>query len=96
MARALEACGLGKWQEKSRSLGNGRGEIYDGRNENMRVSLEGREPDLGGGLRYSGWCSRVFTFQPQRAFCGHLQRSARASDNYQVERDLGGKLLLSI
>lgn len=45
----------------------------------IRECLEGREADLDGDLRYSGCCSRVFTFQPKRAFCGHHQRSERAS-----------------
>ena len=51
MARVLEVCGPGMRQEKARSLGNGRWEIHGGRNKNMRVTLEGREPNLSGAIR---------------------------------------------
>lgn len=79
------------WQENARSLGNGRREICGGRNDDMGVALEGREPNLGAGLRCSGWSSRVLTLKPKRAFCGHLQGSARASDDNQVEGDPWGQ-----
>lgn len=64
------------------------GEICGGRNKNMRMALEGREPNQGGGLRYLGWSSRVFMFKPKGAFHGQLQGSARVPDSNQVERDL--------
>lgn len=60
------------WQENARSLGIGRGEIYGRRSKNMRMAVEGREPNQDGDRRYSDWSSRVFTFKPKVALFGQL------------------------
>lgn len=86
MARVLEVCGPGMRQEKARSLGNGRWEIHGGRNKNMRVTLEGREPNLSGAIRHYGWSSRVLMLKAKGVVCGHLQGSAGVSENNLVER----------
>lgn len=54
----------------------------------MRVTLEGREPNLSGTLRRLGWSSRVLTLKAKGVVCGHLQGSAGVSEKNLVERAL--------